>query len=151
MDLSFVATLVRSPTPCSFRANLRVFFVDSPLAPFLNRRVVHTDPTSSSLLAQMERWIADCTKNHPDCVASAGPLPTRVLDVQNSRIRLVETSGRIEHCIALSHCWGNSPIFTHHKLNALVAIVGLRNRTYPENLPGCCSYYPSPESSIFMD
>lgn len=96
MDLSFVATLVRSPTPCSYRANLRVFFVDSPLAPFLNRRVVYPDPTSSPLLAQMERWIADCTKNHHDCITSAGPLPTRVLDVQNLRIRLVETSGQIE-------------------------------------------------------
>ena len=61
-------------------------------------------------------WIHDCIANHKHCRApttdnSSAFVPTRLLDVNDNELRLVETtaglSGAIDGgYIALSHCWG---------------------------------------------
>ncbi|KAF5679593.1 heterokaryon incompatibility protein [Fusarium heterosporum] len=64
-------------------------------------------------------WFKNCISNHPNCTAYCGSepsiLPTRVIDVQmqgRSLARLVTSQAQRARYIALSHCWGSSPIFT---------------------------------------
>jgi hypothetical protein len=59
----------------------------------------------------MQEWINECDFDH-NCDAPRRPLPTRILDLQDSTIRLLETTGENDRYVALSHCWGNSSTFT---------------------------------------
>ncbi|KAH9876663.1 hypothetical protein J1614_003795 [Plenodomus biglobosus] len=61
-------------------------------------------------------WVETCTSDHAKCrppmsADAASFLPTRLLDVSNDDIRLIETAHEIQkdadrNFIALSHCWG---------------------------------------------
>ncbi|KAL6691323.1 heterokaryon incompatibility domain-containing protein [Trichoderma pleuroticola] len=60
----------------------------------------------------LKQWIRLCDTKH-DCMslnkiaATSKNMPTRVIDVRNDSIRLVETSNNTnDHYVALSHCWG---------------------------------------------
>ncbi|KAF3065703.1 Serine/threonine-protein kinase ULK1 [Trichoderma lentiforme] len=60
----------------------------------------------------LNQWIHLCDETH-DCMsrkriaAINKNMPTRVIDVRNDSIRLVETSNNTnDHYVALSHCWG---------------------------------------------
>jgi Heterokaryon incompatibility protein (HET) len=68
--------------------------------------------SKSSYLA-MKRWIDDCATTHGICNRAykqlGRHLPTRVIDVgvyDNDPIRLCISGGKMDHYIALSHCWG---------------------------------------------
>jgi hypothetical protein len=70
----------------------------------------------------LEGWANECVTGHEECRSprSSGgtgkeeetkpELPTRIIDVgidaDGPAVRLVETKGRQEHYVALSHCWG---------------------------------------------
>ncbi|RSL98517.1 hypothetical protein CDV31_012584 [Fusarium ambrosium] len=73
-------------------------------------------PKSSRLAA---RWLQICVAEHPTCTSYCGsdppPLPTRVIDIGakgSTEGRLFISRGRYALYVALSHCWGSSPIFT---------------------------------------
>lgn len=70
-------------------------------------------------------WVASCLSSHPKCHrtrhGSMPFLPTRLLDVANSTIRLIESKDIVDEnsrrYLALSHCWGLVPIIRTLKDN----------------------------------
>lgn len=85
----------------------------------------HTGSDGALQLASY--WIKTCTKTHKKCRPqdsgqSSSFVPTRLLDVSNSEVRLIETKSEIGETgdrsyIALSHCWGSFPIIRTLKEN----------------------------------
>ncbi|KAK1751510.1 heterokaryon incompatibility protein-domain-containing protein [Echria macrotheca] len=85
---------------------------DTPkLLPHLPEEIVPRHAWSWESLCRARRWLDQCLTTHsPTCTPSAAvPLPTRLLDVSTSTVRLVETTpGQLGRYLALSHCWGAS-------------------------------------------
>lgn len=77
-------------------------------------RPVAKDAADIQCTNQLATWITDCIQNHPDCrplnAESGGFLPTRLIEVGISDVRLVLTAEfpkrKIKY-LALSHCWGD--------------------------------------------
>lgn len=89
---------------------------DSPIAPHVENRLVHQDPVSRYSISLMKHWINECATNHAECSQLQQSLPSRVLDLQGQqKVRLVNGAGQQEQYVALSHCWGRSPVFTTTK------------------------------------
>lgn len=70
----------------------------------------------------LREWARNCNKNHAQCRRDIGPLPTRVIDVGKEgqvEPRLVETDGKADLYMTLSHCWGRHPVIqtTSHTIN----------------------------------
>ncbi|KAL0938039.1 heterokaryon incompatibility protein [Colletotrichum truncatum] len=64
-------------------------------------------------LGLLQKWVSDCDENHPGCHRGLNQLPTRVVDVgadEGRDPRLIETFGRFDRYMTLSHCWGTHPI-----------------------------------------
>lgn len=73
----------------------------------------------------IRKWLDTCLNYHPSCSTTlskstidetvASVLPTRVIDVAlldgSANVRLVESEGRRERYVTLSHCWG--PVSKH--------------------------------------
>jgi len=76
---------------------------------------VQPHPLSIKCWAIVQDWISTCVKFHTHCSPpnSNNRLPTRVIDVGESRPRLVDGLAKIERYTALSHCWGQG----HHPLS----------------------------------
>ena len=54
-----------------------------------------------------KHWLHHCSKEHHDCGDLRDrPLPTRLIDVGSSSIKLCETRGKDGQYVTLSHCWG---------------------------------------------
>lgn len=70
-------------------------------------------------------WLRQCLSTHEKCLkAKPSPnfMPTRVLDVVNEKVRLVETAKLAlpdveREYLALSHCWGTTQIITSRNDN----------------------------------
>ncbi|KAH8779938.1 heterokaryon incompatibility protein-domain-containing protein [Diaporthe sp. PMI_573] len=65
-------------------------------------------------LNQTKEWMQMC-QTHPHCSSEHDSvLPTRVLDIGDRSVKAIpqssETYAKVEQYIALSHCWGNSPM-----------------------------------------
>lgn len=88
---------------------------DSPIAPHIDYKLVHRDPISNYSIMLMKHWINECANNHPECSQEQQSLPTRVLDLHDVKVRLVDGEGQKAQYVALSHCWGRSPVFTTTK------------------------------------
>lgn len=90
-----------SPTPAT----------SSPLVRFTSS---YQDPTPDACTRTIQSLLGDCFRNHNECVTQFGhPLPTRLLDLSESCIRLAQPSRDDEApYIALSHCWGLACIAT---------------------------------------
>ncbi|KAG8665371.1 hypothetical protein FPOAC2_10449 [Fusarium poae] len=61
----------------------------------------------------LNEWIESCNSSHPECTVKDAKLPHRVLDVggeTNNQILLHISEGQIAPYVALSHCWGSSPV-----------------------------------------
>lgn len=71
-------------------------------------------PHMNNVCDLVQRWLDECNA-HEDCTPlDDTPMPTRVLalvgdDTQPS-IRLIESKGRQERYLALSHCWGEAGV-----------------------------------------
>lgn len=78
-------------------------------------------PKSSGLacddtVSLLSRWLAACQERHPSCretlsgaivdEQSAPSLPTRVLQVDEESVRLIEPNGERGRYVTLSYCWG---------------------------------------------
>jgi hypothetical protein len=75
---------------------------------------VQPHPLSTTCWAIAQNWIATCIEHHPNCSPpDLNSLPTRVIDVGESRPRLVDGAAKAERYTALSHCWGQG----HHPLS----------------------------------
>ena len=68
-----------------------------------------------------KKWIWDCSRDHEACgCIDICEMPSRVLELETSDdggrsgIKLIETRGRKDIYVALSHCWGktNKPVTT---------------------------------------
>lgn len=56
-------------------------------------------------------WLDTCIAEHTQCnIRARTPLPSRLVDVSNHRVRLVNTEGKEGAYLALSHCWGRNQI-----------------------------------------
>ncbi|CZR68235.1 uncharacterized protein PAC_18134 [Phialocephala subalpina] len=94
---------------------------------------IHKHTASTESFEWLEKCIQVCEKRHSCAQPGLSPLPKRVLDVgQGSvgprkirRLRLHESEGELGSYIALSHCWGFSPMVTstkatiHHRRNSI--------------------------------
>lgn len=77
------------------------------LAKRINDRYIYSDPLSGLPLEQVTHWIRKCSEKHKKCFEHPAILPTRVIDVRSSRLKLLDPSPSGSHpYIALSHCWG---------------------------------------------
>ncbi|EME81114.1 uncharacterized protein MYCFIDRAFT_77043, partial [Pseudocercospora fijiensis CIRAD86] len=69
---------------------------------------------SQATLSVAQYWLGECMKTHAKCGAGSDPqwYPTRLLDLSQSRIRLIETTGKTLNgrYATLSHCWGGETI-----------------------------------------
>jgi hypothetical protein len=81
-------------------------------------------PDSEEAFAQVKSWLADCDARHPECrrqnffVTEGGKggkprhanrdFPTRLLCIEDDRLRLVDGPDVSEDYVALSYCWGTS-------------------------------------------
>src|SRR4051812_38755607 len=87
------------------------------LAPFRTspekRTSISGHTASDQSFQTVSSWIRHCTMNHPMCgPGAAGPLPTRILDLQagdldREYVRLCITRNELERYACLSYCWGN--------------------------------------------
>ncbi|KAJ8118954.1 hypothetical protein OPT61_g166 [Boeremia exigua] len=99
------------------------------LATMLNEATrLDNDHTGSDGALQLASyWIKSCVGTHEKCRPAASScsspfLPTRLLDVSNTDVRLVESKTDIDRStegsyLALSHCWGRVPIIRTLKEN----------------------------------
>ncbi|KAF2688451.1 HET-domain-containing protein [Lentithecium fluviatile CBS 122367] len=74
-------------------------------------RVPSDDFSLSRKLEKAMQWLRLCVSEHTTCGSEAPkPLPTRILDINASPIRLVLGAGRTKRYACLSHCWGEKPV-----------------------------------------
>ena len=74
--------------------------------------------TIDQRLGTVSGWVTECTANHSRCGnferGQEPPLPTRVIDVglqSGPQVpRIIVTNGVQSHYVALSHCWGTTPV-----------------------------------------
>src|SRR5436190_9880944 len=84
----------------------------------------------------LNRWLSYCRENHPKCSKGAlQPLPTRVMDVKDdgSEPSLLLTNGQLGQYIALSHCWGSSPLLSTTTANLMKHLVCIPMDELPRN------------------
>ncbi|KAH8595249.1 heterokaryon incompatibility protein-domain-containing protein, partial [Bisporella sp. PMI_857] len=66
--------------------------------------------------AMIGYWLRECIHRHPKCRGTIESLPTRVLDVgeegDSQEPFLFVSEGKTAPYIAMSHCWGKSPMAT---------------------------------------
>ncbi|KAF2660752.1 HET-domain-containing protein [Lophiostoma macrostomum CBS 122681] len=73
---------------------------------------IHENPLSSHAVSLVRHWMAKCERKHTACFDHPTTLPTRVVDVRGSMLRLLDPSPLGPHqYIALSHCWGTCRSF----------------------------------------
>ncbi|KAF2849504.1 hypothetical protein T440DRAFT_398982, partial [Plenodomus tracheiphilus IPT5] len=74
-------------------------------------------PGSRTFFDIIKLWLQDCDTDHKGCQGTSHRLPTRLIDVGNSKdpkLQLVETSQATlssKEYIALSHPWGNTELY----------------------------------------
>ncbi|KAI1149557.1 heterokaryon incompatibility protein-domain-containing protein [Nemania diffusa] len=77
--------------------------------------VEHT--ASARSMEQLKEWLRVCTETHK-CYATEDPiLPTRVVQVTDDQIRVVDTAGRKGQYMTLSHKWGDDEEFRLTRFN----------------------------------
>lgn len=70
-------------------------------------RVPPGNPLSSSSLETVRSWLTICTSKHSQCgQGQPKRLPTRILDISGSTIRLHHSQDETARYACLSHCWG---------------------------------------------
>ncbi|KAI1425069.1 heterokaryon incompatibility protein-domain-containing protein [Xylaria sp. FL1777] len=75
------------------------------------------DIGSERAFAKARQWLKACCNKHSTCDSSKGsPLPTRIIDVSDEKIRLVDTRAeglKRDKYVTLSYCWGGpQPVTT---------------------------------------
>ena len=92
--------------------------IDGVLANCFADYQVSVDPLSDESKRQVQYWIKTCQDEHPRCPSSDKILPTRVIDVRNDTLRLLDPSPSGTHpYVALSHCWGTCRSFLTTRKN----------------------------------
>ncbi|KAI0103200.1 heterokaryon incompatibility protein-domain-containing protein [Nemania sp. FL0031] len=71
--------------------------------------VEHTD--SADGLEHLKEWMNVCSENHKCCPTEDPILPTRLLQVTEDKIRVVNTEGKRGRYTTLSHKWGMNEEF----------------------------------------
>ncbi|KAI3327351.1 HET-domain-containing protein [Xylariaceae sp. AK1471] len=65
------------------------------------------NPFSETNVNNVTQWLQNCDVNHPSCRAlSTGFTPSRLLEVKDKVIRLIENGPSDCQYVALSYCWG---------------------------------------------
>lgn len=78
----------------------------------IHRREIDSDPTSEASLTLVKSWLDNCLLTHDRCSGPQDFVPTRLIDVSGHDPVLVSliSSSKLKYT-ALSHCWGNKPVF----------------------------------------
>lgn len=94
------------------------------------------NPTSSTTLALLNRWLDDCKTHHKGCnrSTSKSPLPTRVVDVgtKDSDPFLYTSIGENADYITLSYAWGGDVLSKTIKSNLRERQESLPESTLPQ-------------------
>jgi hypothetical protein len=82
---------------------------DSPLATRFTGRPILGTPLDDGSLKQIKRWVRECDEHH-SCLAGAdAEFPTRVLEIGDASVRLLEPAPGVRgRYAALSYCWGTN-------------------------------------------
>lgn len=99
---------------------------------FSGERLGPLDPETvewKSHLRTVKAWLEECGSKHEcEAVSSStqqATLPTRVLHITDSSIKLVDTNGVKGQYIALSYCWGRGQALTTTTSNILIRRAGI--------------------------
>ncbi|KAF1811629.1 HET-domain-containing protein [Eremomyces bilateralis CBS 781.70] len=117
--------------------------VPSSLVRYTSAQLEKDDTTTGSqkTMDLLRTWLEMCIANHPDCTKycsqkSSTP-PTRVLDVGSKGTaddpKLFVSNGINAPYLALSHCWGKSPIPTTTTANIAERQTGIPFGILPKN------------------
>jgi hypothetical protein len=69
------------------------------------------DTSSYESIKKIKKWLKTCSEEHAECIIPrASNLPRRVLEVSDRRVRLIEANEKKGEYVALSHCWGHTPL-----------------------------------------
>ncbi|KAH7082112.1 heterokaryon incompatibility protein-domain-containing protein, partial [Paraphoma chrysanthemicola] len=96
--------------PAFPRRTLYTVFVDfdSVAAKRFHTYEISSNPLSDRSKRQMKHWIGSCMSNHAKCPSKLKGLPTRVIDVRGTTLKLLDPSPSGPNAyVALSHCWGS--------------------------------------------
>ncbi|KAH8722549.1 heterokaryon incompatibility protein-domain-containing protein [Phaeosphaeriaceae sp. PMI808] len=91
---------------------------DGILAKRIDSYTVPSEPLSNHSVRQIKHWIKKCQRKHTKCFDHSKILPTRVIDVRNPTLQLLDPSPTgIHEYVALSHCWGSCRDFLTTRSN----------------------------------
>ena len=93
-----------------------------------------TSTGSDNSLNLAKYWFDTCCKEHKSCVhMSSNEYPTRLLDVREDIVRLVETAVEkpTEPYATLSHCWGSQEFTVLTPKNYRSYVVGRNSAEFP--------------------
>jgi len=89
--------------------------VDTGDGDFYKRSHIITDPLQEHLLSHIQQLLKTCQQEHDACPydpENPPSLPTRVLDLSDGSVKLLESQGKRAFYAALSYCWGGAEFIT---------------------------------------
>ncbi|KAL3299014.1 HET-domain-containing protein [Colletotrichum asianum] len=114
-DMTCSSRISDVPTP--LLSLVRVPGGSSVIPPYVQIGYPNLPPTRHRMhFETVKQWLKDCDENsaHDNCqFDNSQPLPTRLLDVGGSKIRLIETQNSHGKYLALSHPWGDPDKYSH--------------------------------------
>jgi len=101
-------------------------------------RPVMPNARSVETLKLAKQWVDSCSGDHQECRLFEGDqeplLPTRLIDIsdyEHGTARLISSDGRRGKWVAISHRWGNKPVFTLCQSNIKTLKRGIAITTLP--------------------
>ncbi|XEU97315.1 hypothetical protein FSHL1_002601 [Fusarium sambucinum] len=85
---------------------------------------------------RIDEWIGNCKSSHTECTVQDAELPYRVLfvgDEANNHICLHISRHQVSPYVALSHCWGRSPVLQTTTRNITEHQNAIRFQSLPKN------------------
>ncbi|KUJ23570.1 HET-domain-containing protein [Mollisia scopiformis] len=107
----------------------RAVLVPSSISRMHDFRTSRLSPDSRAALWQARSWLETCSQSHPQCLLKQSSLPTRLLCLDGSRVRVC-TSKSLDSqeppaYATLSHCWGSLKILQLTKENHPLLVQGI--------------------------
>lgn len=87
----------------------------------------------SDRLALAKSWLDECLTSHQSCGFSPTELPSRLLDVLTTPIRVIENN-QVKKFAALSYCWGQSGNLKTMKGNLVDHMKGIPLEKLPRTI-----------------
>lgn len=118
----FTVTATEATTGQLIQAKIRLYTQGQRKGPHDRHDIVGRpalqSPDCDEAVSLLKRWLAACKRDHASCWETLSgsviddselpELPSRVIHVSGSTVRLLPSGGRRGRYAALSHCWGSA-------------------------------------------